>query len=113
MTLRLPQLILCATLLCIGSSLAEKPNVLFIAVDDLNDWTGYRGNKQVISPNMDRLAKESVWFSRAYCQYPVCAPSRASLMSGLYFHQLASDSLGIRDRDVAKRAESMMCWSWR
>ncbi|MEM1443597.1 MAG: sulfatase [Verrucomicrobiota bacterium] len=81
--------------------------MLFISVDDLNDWAGYRGHEQVISPNMDRLAEESIWFSRAYCQYPVCCPSRASLMSGLYFHQLESESLSIKDRDVAKKVESM------
>ncbi|MEM9283287.1 MAG: sulfatase [Verrucomicrobiota bacterium] len=95
------------TLIGFSYCFAEKPNVLLIAVDDLNDWAGYRGHEQVISPNMDRLARESVWFSRAYCQYPVCGPSRASLMSGFYFHQLESDTLGISDRDVAKKAESM------
>jgi len=86
---------------------AEKPNVLFIAVDDLNDWAGYSGEKQVISPNMDKLAKDGVWFSRAYCQYPVCGPSRASVMSGLYFHQLESKKLQMKDKDVADKVESM------
>ena len=48
-------------------AVADKPNVLFIAVDDLNDWAGYRGHSEVITPNMDRLAKKGTWFSRAYC----------------------------------------------
>lgn len=63
---------------------APKPNVLFIAVDDLNHWVGYLGrNKQTITPNMDRLAQRGVWFTRSYCAAPVCNPSRAALMSGL------------------------------
>lgn len=88
-------------------SSAKAPNILFISVDDLNDWAGYRGNKQVISPSMDKLAKEGVWFSQAYCQYPLCGPSRASVMSGLYYHQLKSKKLQIKDSDVAKTTESL------
>src|SRR5262245_63318997 len=63
---------------------AEKPNVLFIAVDDLNHWVGHLGrNKQTKTPNIDRLARMGVTFTRAYCAAPVCNPSRAALMSGL------------------------------
>lgn len=63
---------------------AAKPNVLFIAVDDLNHWVGYLGrNTQTITPNIDRLAKRGVRFTRSYCAAPVCNPSRAALMSGL------------------------------
>jgi len=63
---------------------AAKPNVLFIAVDDLNHWVGHLGrNKQTKTPNLDRLAKMGVTFTRAYCAAPVCNPSRAALMSGL------------------------------
>jgi arylsulfatase A-like enzyme len=63
---------------------AERPNVLFIAVDDLNHWVGYLGrNPQTITPNLDRLAKRGVRFTRSYCAAPVCNPSRAALMSGL------------------------------
>lgn len=86
---------------------AEKPNILFISVDDLNDFVGYRGHPQVISPNMDRLAKQGTWFSRAYCQYPVCGPSRASVMSGLYPHQLESKKLQPDDSFVEKKVQSM------
>src|SRR6187200_1316596 len=61
-----------------------KPNVLFIAVDDLNHWVGYLGrNKQTKTPNIDRLAAMGVAFTHGYCAAPVCNPSRAALMSGL------------------------------
>ena len=62
----------------------ERPNVLFIAVDDLNHWVGYLGrNPQTTTPNIDRLAARGVRFTRSYCAAPVCNPSRAALMSGL------------------------------
>lgn len=63
---------------------APKPNVLFIAIDDLNHWVGHLGrNPQTRTPNIDRLARQGVSFARAYCTAPACNPSRASLMSGL------------------------------
>ena len=62
----------------------KKPNVLFIAVDDLNDWVGFLdGNRQTITPNLDRLAARGVKFNRAYCAAPLCNPSRAALMTGV------------------------------
>ena len=61
-----------------------KPNVLFIAVDDLNDWVGaLGGHPQTKTPNIDGLARRGVNFRRAYCQAPMCNPSRTSLMTGL------------------------------
>jgi arylsulfatase A-like enzyme len=66
------------------STFSARPNVLFIAVDDLNHWVGYLGrNPQTKTPNIDRLAARGVWFTRSYCAAPVCNPSRAALMSGL------------------------------
>ena len=82
----LTRLLLLPCLLCIPwfTQAVEKPNVLFIAVDDLNHWVGYLGrNPQTLTPNIDRLAKRGVWFTRSYCAAPVCNPSRAALMSGL------------------------------
>lgn len=77
--------VLAALFACGGPArAAEKPNVLFIAIDDLNHWVGHLGrNPQTKTPNIDRLAKMGVTFTRAYCAAPVCNPSRAALMSGL------------------------------
>jgi len=61
----------------------SRPNVLFIAVDDLRCELGCYGVKEIKSPNFDRLAASGVAFTRAYCQLAVCNPSRASLMTGL------------------------------
>ena len=61
----------------------RRPNVLFIAVDDLNAWVTHLGrNPQAKTPNIDRLAKMGTTFSRAYCAVPACNPSRAALMTG-------------------------------
>jgi len=62
----------------------ERPNVLFIAVDDLNDWVGcLGGHPQAKTPNIDRLAKKGILFEQAYCAAPLCSPSRTSIMTGL------------------------------
>ncbi|MBT3383180.1 MAG: sulfatase-like hydrolase/transferase [Prolixibacteraceae bacterium] len=70
----------------------KRPNILFIAVDDLRTEINSFGAKHMHTPNLDRLAKQGMIFERAYCQQAVCAPSRNSLMTGL-----RPDALGIYD----------------
>ncbi len=72
--------------LCISAQCAiaaTHTNVLFIAIDDLTCCLGCYGNKQVKSPNLDHFAKTAVRFDHAYCQFPLCGPSRCSIMTGL------------------------------
>ena len=62
-----------------------KPNILFITVDDLNDWVGcLGGNPDAQTPNLDRLAGQSVLFRNAHCQVALCNASRESMMTGMY-----------------------------
>ncbi len=61
---------------------AQKPNILFIAIDDLRPELGCYGNKIVKTPNMDRIAAHGIVFNHAYCQQAVCSPSRSSLLTG-------------------------------
>lgn len=61
----------------------QKPNILLICVDDLKPLLGCYGEKKISTPNIDRLAKRSVLFERAYCNQAVCAPSRNALMTGI------------------------------
>jgi iduronate 2-sulfatase len=62
---------------------SERPNILFVLVDDLRPEIGCYGNDQIKTPHFDQFAKRSTTFLRAYCQAAVCAPSRASVMTGL------------------------------
>lgn len=66
-----------------ASAVAGPPNVLFISADDLNHDLGCYGHPLVQTPNLDRLARESTVFERAYCQYPQCSQSRSSMLTGL------------------------------
>ena len=62
----------------------QKPNVLFVVFDDLNDWEGcLAGHPQAITPNIDRLAKKGMLFTNAHCSATMCCPSRASVITGL------------------------------
>ncbi|MDG2131672.1 MAG: sulfatase [Fuerstiella sp.] len=69
----------------VGGYSAERPNVIFIICDDLNDYVeGFDGHPDAVTPNMARLAKTGVRFTQAHCNIPICGPSRASLFTGVY-----------------------------
>jgi arylsulfatase A-like enzyme len=78
--------LLAAFMACAGlpiAATAAQPNVLFIAIDDLNDWVGcLGGHPQAKTPNIDRLAKRGMLFTNAHCAAPLCNPSRAAVFSG-------------------------------
>ena len=77
----------------INDTSSDKLNVLFIIADDLNCDIGAYGNNDVYTPNIDKLASEGVLFENAHVQYPLCGPSRISLMTGLYPDQTKSKDL--------------------
>jgi len=67
-----------------SSALGKRPDVLFIAIDDMNDWTTlFNSDNPIKTPNLERLAKRGMFFSRAYCAAAACCPSRAAIMTGV------------------------------
>ena len=76
-------LLMCCVSACVAE--ADRPNVLFLAVDDMKDWVGCLGGYEgkVHTPHIDALARRGVLFSNAHCVSPKCAPSRAAIMTGL------------------------------
>jgi iduronate 2-sulfatase len=87
--MRNPFAVMIGLAICLGcgSILAAEsapPNVLFLVCDDLNCNIGCYGHPIVKTPNIDRLAARGIRFEHAYCQYPLCGPSRSSFMTGLY-----------------------------
>ena len=78
-----------------SSEIGTKPNVLMIAIDDLNDWVGFMGgHPEAVTPHMDALAKRGRNFINAHCTVPVCSASRASVMSGVAATTHGSYELG-------------------
>ena len=112
---------LCLLLLVCGTHAADKPNVLFIAIDDLRPELGCYGSPIAISPNLDALANDGLLFNRAYCQQAICRPSRASLLTGArpestgLFHnyvalrELQPDIITLPQHFVANGYESAYC----
>lgn len=83
------------------SSGAKRPNILFIAMDDLNDWVGcLGGHPQTLTPNLDRLASESVLFDNAHCPGTACNASRTAVMTGLAPNQSGLYSNRQRMREI-------------
>lgn len=80
----------------------QKPNVLFIAIDDLNDYVNcMNGSIRAYTPNIDKLAKAGTLFTNAHCQAPICGPSRASIMTGLY-PATSGNYLQLKDQNIVK-----------
>ena len=110
-------------LLFFGSSVyaADKPNILFIAIDDLRPELGCYGSPIAITPNLDALAKDGLLFNRAYCQEAICAPSRASLLTGarpdttgithnyVKIRELNPDILTLPQHFIANGYETVYC----
>ena len=104
----------CLSVLAMSAARAEtastRPNILFIAVDDLRPSIGCYGDTHAITPNIDALASRGVQFNRAYCQVAVCNPSRASLMTGLRPDTLGVWTLPIHFREARPDAVTMPQW---
>lgn len=102
-------LALVCALLCVGHLAAQsptKPNVLMIAIDDLNDWVGFMGgHPQAKTPHMDALAKNGRYFANAHCAVPVCSASRVSVMSGVAATTHGSYELGPRYEQLPALAD--------
>ncbi|TWU39574.1 sulfatase [Novipirellula artificiosorum] len=104
---------LCSVFTITVRAAEAPPNVLFIAIDDLNDWPKFMGRyPDAITPNMDRLAARGQVFTNAHCSYPLCGPSRASLFTGLSIGSLGGykGQKAFEDQKVAKLAESKGTW---
>ena len=95
-------------LVCLLSSpvCGARPNVLFIAIDDLNDWVGcLGGHPQARTPNLDRLAASGVLFTNAHCVAPACNPSRTAVFTGRSPHRSGLYQNGQKMREVLPDAE--------
>lgn len=82
LTTRLMAILLSLGMVFAATAAAPRPNILFVAIDDLRPELGCYGSDIAVSPNLDALAADGLLFQRAYCQQAICRPSRASLMTG-------------------------------
>jgi len=110
MTATNKRLLLTACMLLSGvpaAAAAEKPNVLFIAIDDMNDWTTlFDKNNPIKTPNLERLAARGTLFTRGYCAVPGCNPSRTAIMTG-YGPQTSRCFLN-RDHQIWQRGAELV-----
>lgn len=94
------------TIIILNAFGQDKPNVLFIAIDDLNDYVScMNGSIRVPTPHIDKLAQQGTLFTNAHCQAPICGPSRASIMTGLY-PASSGNYLQLKDTDIKKGSEA-------
>lgn len=92
-----------ALLICSQAHAAPQPNVVFIVIDDLNDWIGcLDGHPQALTPNIDRLAARGVLFTNAHCASPACQPSRAAVFTGMM-----PDKTGVWSNETKSLAKLM------
>jgi iduronate 2-sulfatase len=96
-----------ATFSCTSPDNMVKPNILFISIDDLRPVLGAYGDTVAITPNLDLLADEGMTFRQAFCQSAVCAPSRASLMTGLRPDSTQVWHLGDKFREINPETVTM------
>ena len=100
-TSSLAVLILLLVTTCSGAEQADKPNVLMICIDDLNDWVGFLGgHPEASTPHLDALANRGRNFTNAHCVVPVCSASRVSVMSGVAATTHGSYELGPRYEEL-------------
>ena len=95
---------------------SQPPNILFIAVDDMNDWVGFMGghpDMNIHTPNLDRLANASMFFTNAHTPAPACAPTRAAILTGVHHarsgaeHVFWGDGPGWRNFEALKEVETL------
>jgi arylsulfatase A-like enzyme len=99
-------LVLASLPTAIQAAAPKRPNILFIAMDDLNDWIGCMGgHSQTITPNLDRLAKSGLLFTNAHCPAPACNPSRTSIFTGRSPHRSGLYDNRQKMREVLPKAE--------
>src|SRR5688500_11842418 len=93
---------------CTSHAAAEtRRNVLFLISDDLNNFLGCYGDPRAKTPNIDKLAARGVRFDRAYCAFPLCGPSRCSLLTGLYPNSTGIHTNGQIFRQTIPQQHSM------
>ena len=87
-------LLLIIVILTSGCSLTEKPNIIWITVEDQSAYFfPFYGNEDVSLPNLEELSKESLIFENMYATYPVCAPARSSIITGMYPQSIGTHNM--------------------